>query len=556
MKKLYRELRRRKVFGVAAGYVVVGWLLVEVASTLFPTFNAPDWVLKVFITLVFLGFPVAMLLAWAYQLTPEGVSRTADVDSSAGPSSQSDGPAAEGIAVLPFVSMSQDVDDEYLADGIAEEIINALVQISGLKVAARTSAFSFKEKNTDLKEIGRVLGVSRVLEGSLRRVGDQLRVTAQLINVADGYHLWSERYDRQMVDIFSIQDEISQVIAARISGAGPGISSQLDIRHFTDNLEAYELYLKGKHCWAQAGEYFVKGIEMFEKARELDPGFAQAHASYAIMQVYLVFFGYAKGTECADRAADAANKAMECNDELPESQIALGIVRQYFFFDWEATEKHYLKALELAPGDAVAASWISVFLTRFPERYEDSLSYARQAVRVDPLSADHNTILAWILWNFGRYSESVDVLESIQEMHPLYPASYAYAGAVRATEGRAEEGVAMYERAPELARNDPMYKSFFTFTLGKAGQIEKAREQMNQLLRLREENHFGAGYLCVAHLGLGEKQQALQWAETAVEELDAFFTYAGTLPVFDDLRDEPRFQKALERMNLSPVSHT
>ena len=171
MKDLFRELRRRKVFGVAAGYVVVGWLLVEVASTLFPTFNAPDWVLKVFITLVFLGFPVAMLLAWAYQLTPDGVSRTADVDSSAGPSSQSDSPAAEGIAVLPFVSMSQDVDDEYLADGIAEEIINALAQISGLKVAARTSAFSFKEKDTDLKEIGKVLGVSRVLEGSLRRGG-------------------------------------------------------------------------------------------------------------------------------------------------------------------------------------------------------------------------------------------------------------------------------------------------------------------------------------------------------------------------------------------------
>ena len=556
MIKLYRELRRRKVIGAAAGYLIVGWLLIEVASTLFPTFNAPDWVLKVFITLMFLGFPVAILLAWAYDLTPDGVSRTADLDSAADPSSQTDVPAAEGIAVLPFVSMSQDVDDEYLADGIAEEIINALVQIPGLKIAARTSAFSFRGKNTALKEIGTVLGVSRVLEGSLRRVGDQLRVTAQLINVADGYHLWSERYDRQMVDIFSIQDEIAEAIATRISGTGPDVSSQLDERHFTDNLEAYELYLKGKHCWARAGEYFVKGIEMVEKARQLDPGFAQAHAWYAIMQVYLVFFGYAKATECVDRAAQAANRAMECNDKLPESQIALGIVRQYFFFDWAATERHYMKALELVPGDAVAAAWLSVFLTRFPDRYEDSLNYARQAVRVDPMSADNNLILAWILWNYGRYAESVNVLESIQEMHPLYPGSYAYAGAVRTTEGRADEGVAMYERAPELARNDPMYESFYTYSLGKAGHVEQAREQLDHLLRLREENHFGAGYLCVAHLGLGEKKQALQWAETAVQELDSFFTYAGTLPVFNDLRDEPRFQKALARMDLSPVSQT
>jgi TolB-like protein len=554
MIKFFRDLRRRKVFGVAAGYVVMGWLLVEVASLLFETFGAPGWVLKVFITCVFLGFPIAVVLAWAYELTPEGVLRTEDLDATEEGPSQSEFPAAEGIAVLPLVSLSQDVDDEYLANGIAEEIINALAQISGLKVAARTSAFSFKDKDVDLKEIGKALGVSRVLEGSLRRVGDQLRVTAQLINVADGYQLWSERYDRQMVDIFSIQDEIAQAIAARIAGKTSDDSLELDPRVFTDNLEAYELYLKGKHCWARAGEYFVKGIEYTDRARQLDPEFAQAHAWYAIMQVYLVFFGYAKGSDCASRAADAANMAMEIDENLPESHIAFGIVRQYFFFDWTATEKHYEKARELLPGDAITAAWTAVYLTRFPDRYEECLTYARQAVNIDPLSADHNAILAWILWNSGSYTESLAVLENIQEMHPLYPLGYAFAGAILATQGRAEAGVVMFEGAPELARNDPMYKSFFAFTLGKAGKTEQAQELIDEILLLRKENHFGTGYLCVAYLGLDDKKQALRCAETAVKEIDAFFTYAGTLPVFSDLKDEPRFQQALATMDLSPVS--
>jgi TolB-like protein/tetratricopeptide (TPR) repeat protein len=560
MKSLFTELRRRKVFTVAAGYIVIGWLLVEVAATLFPIFDAPDWVLKVVTTLVFLGFPVALVLAWAYELTPDGIAREKKGDevlpaasNAAAPDAASDA-SPESIAVLPFVSMSPHVDDEHLADGIAEEIINALAQIPGLKVAARTSAFSFKGNNTDLKEIGAALGVGRVLEGSLRRAGEQLRVTAQLINVADGFHLWSERYDRELVDIFAIQDEIAQAIAGRIGGDGPGRVASVEARRFTENMKAYELYLKGKLCWARSGEFFLKGIEYVDEARRLDPNFAQAHAWYAVMQVYLVFFGYAKGTDQIDLAVDAADRALACNDHLAESQIAYGIVRQYFFYDWAATEKHYLRALELMPGDAVASAWYSIFLTRFPDRHEQSLEYARRAVSLDPLSADHNAILVWILWDLGQTEEASELLESIKSMHPVYLLSYSFSGAIRSTQGRHDEAIALVESAPEMAKNDPMYLAFSAFSLGKAGRLDEARALVAQAEEQRAESYFGPSFLSIAHLGLGHVDQALTWAETAVDELDGFITYAGTLPVFSELWAEPRFQAVLERMNLTRPS--
>lgn len=268
----------------AAAYIVASWLLLQIAATVFPLFDAPAWVLKVFTTVLVLGLPIAVILAWARDQqpvgSPEAGKRDSAVEQAADPvgethprpplteDRQEQALPANGIAVMPFASLSTDVADEHMADGISEEIINALAQLPGLKVVARTSAFSFKGKDTDLKQVGAALGVGRVLEGSLRRVGDQLRVTAQLIDVADGYQLWSERYDRQLVDIFAIQDEIAQSITQRIHSAStPTLAAPREARHFTANMQAYELYLKGKWCWAQAGTHLLKAIDLMDQAR-------------------------------------------------------------------------------------------------------------------------------------------------------------------------------------------------------------------------------------------------------------------------------------------------
>jgi tetratricopeptide (TPR) repeat protein len=317
-------------------------------------------------------------------------------------------------------------------------------------------------------------------------------------------------------------------------------------------MKAYELYLKGKLCWARSGEFFLKGIEYVDEARRLDPGFAQAHAWYAIMQIYLVFFGYAKGTDQVALAVEAADRAMACNDELAESRIAFGIVRQYFFYDWKTTEENYLRAHELTPGDTLASAWISIFLTRFPDRFEESLRYARRAVSLDPLSADHNAILAWILWVSGQTEEASEVLEGIKRLHPVYLLSYSFLAAIESTQGRHEEALALIESTPELAKRDPMFLAFSAFTLGKAGRLDEAGAIVAQAEELRRAGHFSASFLTIANLGLGNIDRALSWAETAVDELDGFITYAGTLPVFGDLWSEPGFGAVLARMNLVP----
>ncbi|HKJ17743.1 MAG TPA: tetratricopeptide repeat protein [Xanthomonadales bacterium] len=554
MKKFLTELRRRRVFTVAAAYVVVGWLLIQVADTLFPIFGAPDWVLKVFTALIFLGFPIAMVLTWAFDVTPQGVVRT---ESDPKPSDQSNSipddqsKPAEGIAVLPFVSMSQDLDDEHLADGIAEEIINALAQIPGLKVAARTSAFSFKGQNIDLKEVGARLGVRRVLEGSLRHSGNQLRVTAQLINAADGYHVWSEKYDRELTDIFAIQDEIAQAIAARISTSTGGSSIDIREEHFTDNIDAYQLYLKAKWCWSRAGGNFGEGMDLVDQARKLDPEFAQAHAWFAIMQVYVAFFGFGKGIDYRDSALEAAQRALSCNDKLAICHDAMGLTLQYLFYDWEGTEKHYRKALELMPGDAMGASWAGVFLHRFPKHSDEALALCRRSVVLDPLSGDHHAILAWVLWSSGEYEEALQYTRSARQMHPFFPFAYASEAGVLTSMGNHTEAISIYDNAPESVQADPLFMGLAAWSLGRAGQPEKAQEYVSRMKQQRESGYFGAAFLSIACIGAGDPDSALDWMEKAVDEHDGLITYAVNMAPFNELRAEPRFKAMLRRMNLS-----
>jgi TolB-like protein/Tfp pilus assembly protein PilF len=553
MKKLLAELRRRKIFTVAVAYVVIGWLLIQVADTLFPIFNAPDWVIKVFTTLIFLGFPIAMILTWAYDITPSGVVRT-EPDSGPGTkesaSSEVTSAPPEGIAVMPFVSMSQDVDDEHLADGIAEEIINALAQMPGLKVAARTSAFSFKGRNVDLKEVAVRLGVRRVLEGSLRRSGKQLRVTAQLINAADGYHLWSEKYDREMTDIFAIQDDIAQAIAARISTSTGDHSVNIREEHFTDNINAYQLYLKGKWCWARAGEHFEEGTRLVDEARKLDSQFAQAHAWFAIMQTYVAFFGYGKGSEVRDSAFEAAETALSCNDQLAICHEAMAIVRQYLFYDWEGTEKHYRRALEIAPGDAVAASWAGVFLHRFPEHADEALVLCRRSVTLDPLSGDHNSILAWVLWAYGEFDEALEYTRNARQLDPFFPGAYAGEAGILTSQGKHEDAIELCAEAPDPVKADPLFMCLAAWSFGKAGRVEQAREYVAAMNQRRNSGYFGAAYLSVGYLGIGDLQSALDWAGKAVDEHDGLITYAVNMAPFRELEDDPGFQAVLKRMNL------
>ena len=447
----FRELKRRNVFRVAVAYGVVGWLLVEVASVLFETFEAPAWVMKVFATVIIMGFPLAMFFAWAYELTPDGLKKEKDVDRGQSITAQTGrkidyiiigllsvavvffasthqwlGESADdsgiveiaaggvkSIAVLPFVNMSDDPGNEYFSDGIAEELLNVLVRVEGLRVASRTSSFSFKGKDISIPVIAKALNVDHVLEGSVRKAGNTVRITAQLIDVRTDSHLWSATYDRELEDIFAIQDEISGHIVQALKIV-LGAEDQQAIAHArkaTEDVEAYELYLRGRYFWQRRGEDNIRrAIGMFEQATTLDPQFARAWSSLAAAHVTLPTYSDTPIAEQYPLAVSAAQKALTLDDSLAEAYAVLGDMARVDK-EWSTAHAHYLRAIASEPKNSTAHLWYGEHLLSVG-RVRDALEETLIAYRLDPLHPGTNTNLGQIyLWlddagNTLKYGEA------------------------------------------------------------------------------------------------------------------------------------------------------
>ena len=399
---LFDELKRRKVFKVGAGYLVVAWLVVQAASIGFPAFDAPAWALRIFILVIFLGFPISLVFAWAFDVTPEGLKaekgirgsksflliaaglaalafawyfkgQPAYLDAAAPPSATSGTSAAvaskpsapiskKSIAVLPFVNMSADKDQEYFSDGISEEILNALAQVKDLKVAGRTSSFQFKGKNNDLRAVGQALGVAHILEGSVRKQGDKVRITAQLVQTEDGFHVWSENYDGDLKDVFQLQENIARSITDKLQVILQGDQEQRLVEASTQNTEAYTLYLQATQIINRRdGVRFPAAIKQLGKALELDPKFARAHARMASIQALAANYDPSVRESAAEAVEVHARKAMQLDPRLAEPHAALGALytrnRRYV----EALET-LQRALALDANDVTAHFWYATAL--------------------------------------------------------------------------------------------------------------------------------------------------------------------------------------------------
>ena len=436
MASVWAELRRRNVVKVAVAYAIVGWLLVEVASVVLPTFKAPEWIMQVFTFLVIVGFPLALIFAWAFEITPEGIKREKDVDRSQsithitgrkfdyviiaalvvalgyfafdkfvlGPSQQvtesgKSEAVDKSIAVLPFVNMSDDPANEYFSDGIAEELLNVLIKVEGLRVVSRTSSFAFKGKDISIPEIARKLNVDHVLEGSVRKAGNTIRITAQLIDVRTDSHLWSGTYDRELKDIFAIQDEISgQIVQALKVALGAGEpEAMVHAKKATENLAAYELYLKGRYFWQRRGENNIRhAIGLFERATELDPKFARAWSSLAAAHITLTAWSSVPNDEQSPLAVSAAQKALMLDDSLAEAYAVLGDVAR-LDRKWAEAKAHYLRAIASEPKNSTAHLWYGEHLISIG-RIRDGLEETLIAYQLDPLHAATNNNLAQIYW--------------------------------------------------------------------------------------------------------------------------------------------------------------
>ncbi len=460
------------------------------------------------------------------------------------------------IAVLPFVNMSPDPENEYFGDGLAEELINALVQLRGLRVAARTSAFSFKGVQQSISDIGRQLHVNTILEGSVRKVGKRLRVTAQLINTADGYHLWSERYDREMEDIFDLQDEITRAIGEKLRiklEARPG--NALVKRH-TENVEAYNLYLKGRYQLNQrTEESLVKAIECFEQAVSEDAGYALPHAGLAEAYILLNvdcprLFCERNPAELVSKAREAARRAIELGGSSAEAHVALALVYFRLDWDWKEAEKEFLRAIELDEEFATGRHQYAMFLSSLG-RLDEALVQIRRAHELDPLSPIIGTAVGRILHFCCRFDEAVEQCQHIVELNPQFPGAYFDLGLAYIEKGMHSEALSAFKRMAVLTGDKK--GGLMLLAWGRMGEEKKVFELLEELSKRSTTQFVPPLSLAFLNLVLGNLDQAMELLEEGYAVRDSNLLYLQCEPVFDPLREDPRFQDLLCRMNLLGV---
>jgi len=451
--------------------------------------------------------------------------------------------ATPSIAVLPFANMSRDADDEYFSDGLAEEIINALAQAQGLKVIARTSAFAFKGQNTDIRKIAETLGVTNVLEGSVRRAGDRLRITAQLIHAADGTHLWSQRYDRDITDVFAVQDEISQAISEALQLKLSPTAS----RRRVPSLPAWEAYLKYRfYQWRFTPEASRRSRECLEQALVLDPGFALPYVGLADYHLALATVGGMPPGEAMPRARDLARRALELDPDLPEAHAMLGIVAGHYDLDWRAAERRFQLAVAREPISVHLRQWYALFYLFSVGRAAEARREMERVLQEDPLSQMWHLSLSEVLQGLGLNDDARAAGRKAVESDPQFWFGWMYLGLFQAVQGANAEAREYAEKATAGAPWSPYCLGLMAGILTNSGEPEKAE---GLLVNLRGYPVGGSVGLACYHLVLGEIDRALEWAGKAVEQ--RFLGFVIVIRTFEPLlRQSAGWPALLKKMNL------
>lgn len=463
-----------------------------------------------------------------------------------------EGGTPNSIAVLPFAHLSSDPDDEYFCDGLAEELLNALARIDELKVAARTSAFSFKNKNINISEIGRALGVETVLEGSVRKSGDRLRITAQLINAADGYHIWSERYDREMRDVFEMQDEITAAVVkalkAKLLGKTDEPSDQMaalieELKHHTRDVQAYQIYLRGRfflNKFTTADAY--RAVELFNEAIEVEPGFAPAHAGLADAFIMLTEMGPMPAHEAMPKAKQAALKALELDEMLAEAHASLGMVMLEYEYDFKGAETQLRRAIEISPNNPIPRQYYAILLTEL-ERHAEANVQFQKMYEVDPLSVVGNWIHSFCLFLARRYDESLERASKTLELDSNYGVVYLTIAFVYQMKGEYEPSVEAYARCSEVM-GFPENAAFVRESYKDGGW----KGFLNAMLTRGRPMTFSSYIVAVFAAVLGDRDRAFEELEASYEKRESHIVMVKADPRLDGLRDDPRFSELLKKI--------
>jgi serine/threonine protein kinase/Tfp pilus assembly protein PilF len=454
------------------------------------------------------------------------------------------------IAVLPFTDLSPQKDQEYFCDGMAEELINTLTKIEGIKVVSRTSSFQFKGVGYDICEIGKKLKVQTVLEGSVRKAGDRLRITAQLVNVADGYHLWSEKYDREMEDIFAVQDEISLAIVDKLKIELFGKEKAKLVKRHTDNPEAYSLYLKGRYFWnMRTVEGAKRSTEYFEKAIEKDSDYAMAYVGLADSYLILPYYGSFRTKDCIPKARESAIKALEIDNSIAEAHTTLAMLIMYDERDWENAEEKMKIALNLNPNYATAHLWYA-WLHLWNSRFDKAIQEFKKAQESDPLSLVINNELGLAFFYAREYDKAFEQYHKTIEIDPNFIFTYMYLGWGYLQKSMFEEALTQLKKEQDLAKGrNPYVETWIAVTYLRMGEKGKAREILAKLIKKSEKEYVSPYHIALIHFALGENDKGFDWMDIAYQEMDYWLNWIKIEPALDGVRTDPRFKALLGKLN-------
>jgi serine/threonine-protein kinase len=454
------------------------------------------------------------------------------------------------IAVLPFMDLSSDKDQEYFCDGLAEELINALTKIQDLKVASRTSAFAFKGKDMDIRQVGERLQVKAVLEGSMRKAGTRVRVTAQLIDVSNGYHIWSERYDRELHDVFAIQEEIALAIADKLKPQLLREEKAKLLRRSTEDVEAFHCYLRGRFFWnKRTEEDLKKGVENFELAIARDPRFALAYSGLADSYITLGYRNFIPPDEAFAKAEAAARKAIELDDTLAEAFVSLANVKLWVSWDLAGAEQGYKRALELNPANGEAHHQYAHLLP-LRGRFDDSIQEMKKALELEPFSVIINSCLGQNLYLARSYDEAVEQLQKTIEMDPHLYDPYNWLGLSYIKKGLYDQAILVLQKMMASGDVDPRMRATLGHALAAAGEKQEAMNILTQLLNLTGRQATDPYFIAWAQAGFVDREQTLAWLNKAYEARSMWVLYLKIDPIFDFLRSDPKFIKLLEKIGL------
>ena len=579
----FAELKRRNVYKVAVAYAVVSWLLLQAASIFFPAFDAPPWVMKIFIIVIIFGFPVALIFSWAFEITPEGIKLESEIEPSKSIArgtgrkivaatialavvaaglfvyqlvrSKSDTPSSpttatianKSIAVLPFDNLSRDPDNAYFCEGVQDEILTRLAKVADLKVISRTSTQHFKSTPDNLPEIAKQLGVAHILEGSVQKANDQVRVNVQLINAQTDAHLWADTFDRKLTDIFAVESEIAKTIAETLQAKITGSEKNSIAKTPTVNPEAYELYLKGRFFWnKRSGVDLRKAIEFFNQAIAKDPNYALAYAGLADSYLLLPNYGGAATADVIPPARAAVTKALELDDSLAEAHASLGLL-DTLDLRLERAITHLERAVQLKPNYATGHHWLGLGHLALGH-FEQAIAEGKRATELDPLSVIINADLAWTYASAHRLDEAEAQARKTLEIDPRFFLAHYYLGGVRQAKGQLPEAISEFRQAFDL--NGDFYSlAMLGQAYARAGNKAEAQKILARLNEEAKSRHVSPYAWALLYLGLGDKNRALDELETAYQRGDTNYLFMLKVdPSFDDLRGQPRFEALVQKI--------